>query len=79
MQIHFLTLTQKYQKAHFRYKKRDRLFFNNRSRYTNRPGASDYRSIILIDSIPTLPPRTTSIVLNSSFINFTTASFFVAV
>lgn len=39
----------------------------------------NYLSIILIDSIPTLPPRTTSMLLNSSFINFTTASFFVAV
>ena len=38
-----------------------------------------YLSIILIDSIPTLPPLTTSIILNSSFISFTTASFFVAV
>ena len=38
-----------------------------------------YLSIMLIDSIPTLPPRTTSIFLNSSFISFTTASFFVAV
>ena len=38
-----------------------------------------YRSITLIDSMPTLPPRTTSILPNSSFISFTTASFFVAV
>ena len=38
-----------------------------------------YRSIILMDSIPTLPPLTTSILLNSSFISFTTASFFVPV
>ena len=40
---------------------------------------NSHRSIILIDSIPTLPPRTTSMLLNSSFISFTTASFFVAV
>ena len=38
-----------------------------------------YRSITLIDSMPTLPPRTTSIFPNSSFISFTTASFLVAV
>lgn len=38
-----------------------------------------YRSMILMDSIPTLPPLTTSISLNSSFISLTTASFFVAV
>ena len=39
----------------------------------------DQRSIILIDSIPTLPPRTTSMVLNSSLISLITASFLVAV
>ena len=41
--------------------------------------SSPYRSIMLIDSIPTLPPLTTSMLLNSSFINLTTASFLVAV
>ena len=40
---------------------------------------SFYLSIILIDSIPTLPPRTTSIYLNSSLISLMTASFLVAV
>ena len=40
---------------------------------------TSYLSIMLMDSMPTLPPRTTSMILNSSFISFTTASFFVAV
>lgn len=43
------------------------------------PKNVNIRSITLIDSMPTLPPRTTSILPNSSFISFTTASFFVAV
>ena len=34
---------------------------------------------MLMDSIPTLPPRTTSILWNSSLISLTTASFLVAV
>ena len=38
-----------------------------------------YLSIMLMDSIPTLPPRTTSICLNSSLISLMTASFLVAV